>query len=82
MISIDDITYIPLPRGGPKYKIGVTVCTTFNDGFANPEIIGITNRVGAYTYDVILLTDCTGTSGIIPAVNKTWVYVEQIVQLS
>lgn len=82
MISIGDITYIPLPRVGPKYKIGTTVCTTFNNGICKSEIIGITNRVGEYTYDVILLTDCNSTSSIIPAGTKTWVYVEQIVQLS
>jgi hypothetical protein len=82
MISIDNITYIPPPRGGPKYKIGATVCTTFNNGICKSEITGITNRVGEYTYDVILLTDCNSSSGIIPAGTKTWVYLEQIVRLS
>ncbi|MGR8932903.1 MAG: hypothetical protein ACU837_00765 [Gammaproteobacteria bacterium] len=82
MISIGDVTYIPPPRVAPKYKIGATVYTTFNNGICKSEIIDITNRVGEYTYDVILLTDCNSTSGIIPAGTKTWVYLNQIVQLS
>lgn len=82
MMSIGDIAYIPLPRGVPKYQVGATVNTTFNNGICKSEIIGVTNRVGEYTYDVVLLTDCNSSSGVIPAGTKTWVYANQIIRLS
>lgn len=82
MISIGEIVDIPPPRIGPKYPIGATIYTTFNEGLCKSEVIDITNRVGQYTYDVILLTDCNTNSGIIPAGTKTWVYLDQIVLLS
>lgn len=82
MLSIGDIADIPPPRVGPKYKIGATVNATFNQGICKAEITGITNRVGEYTYDVILLTDCNCNSGVIPAGTKTWVFLEQIVKVS
>jgi hypothetical protein len=82
MISIGDIADIPPPRVGPKYKIGATIHTTFNEGVCKAEITGITNRAGEYTYDVLLLTDCEGRSGVIPAGTVTWVFLDQIVRLS
>lgn len=82
MLSINDIADIPPPQVGPKYKIGETVNTTFNSGICKSEITGITNRAGEYTYDVVLLTDCEGSTGVIPAGTKTWVALAQIVKMS
>ncbi|QSA98759.1 hypothetical protein [Methylococcus sp. EFPC2] len=82
MLSIGDIADIPPPHVGPQYKIGVTINTTFNHGICKAEIVGITNRVGEYTYDVVLLTDCNSRSGVIPAGTRTWVYIEQITTIS
>jgi len=82
MQSIGDFVDFPLPLTGPKHEVGEIVHATFNSGICKAEILQVTNRVGQYTYDVRLLTDCEGSTGVIPAGTETWVFLEQIVVMS